>query len=195
MGTFTAQILVGHSHPYHGGINPSHILFLSENGRSAWCLYPSLSHASHNVDPSDFRVWICDPYTLLEDAMVIIVLFAIKNESFIKFAEKMEKQLLSEKRFEFIDIPLEKRQLFYNETLSIDWNGLKLAISIFGESSIRNITQLENYKNLEFEVCVSLYEKRYNVFSQRFETRDKLKIYKLTHYLELLKGENDENLL
>ena len=35
MATLTPQILVGIPHPNHGGINPSHFLFLSENNRPA----------------------------------------------------------------------------------------------------------------------------------------------------------------
>ena len=78
MGTYTAQILVGHSHPYHGGIKPPHILFLSENGRSAWCLYPILESPQESSKFFENRVWICDPYTLLEDAMLMIGLFIRK---------------------------------------------------------------------------------------------------------------------
>ncbi len=34
MAPFTAQILVGHAHPYDGGINGiTHTLYLSENSR------------------------------------------------------------------------------------------------------------------------------------------------------------------
>ena len=33
MATLTAQILIGSEHPYHGGMGPSHQLFLSENDR------------------------------------------------------------------------------------------------------------------------------------------------------------------
>ncbi len=38
MGTHTAQILIGDSHPNHGGIIPSYALFLSENSRAVWIL-------------------------------------------------------------------------------------------------------------------------------------------------------------
>ena len=38
MATLIAQILIGSSHPYDGGINPTHCLFLSENSKPAWVL-------------------------------------------------------------------------------------------------------------------------------------------------------------
>ncbi len=33
MGTLTAQILIGSGHIYHGGIDPTHSLYLSENDK------------------------------------------------------------------------------------------------------------------------------------------------------------------
>ena len=38
MSTTTAIILVGTSHPYHGGINPIHLIQLTENSRPALIL-------------------------------------------------------------------------------------------------------------------------------------------------------------
>ena len=120
MGTFTAQILVGHSHLYHGEIKPSHVLFLSENGRSAWCLYSLLKNKSQTVDSSTFRIWLCDPDTLLEDAMLMIALFVKKDKNFIKFVEKVNKKLLSEKYLEFTTfLSIREKQLFYRKVQSI----------------------------------------------------------------------------
>ena len=36
----TAQILVGSDNHFHGGINPTHACFLSENSRPAWAVVP-----------------------------------------------------------------------------------------------------------------------------------------------------------
>lgn len=30
MGSFTAQLIIGHPHPNHGGINPDKLIYLSE---------------------------------------------------------------------------------------------------------------------------------------------------------------------
>lgn len=187
MGTFTAQILVGRSHIYHGGIIPSHILFLSENGRSAWCLYPFDSYNCHRRDSNIFRVWICDPSTILRDVMVMIALFVMKNENLINLVEAIHKDLQYEEYFEFAS--LKNRELFYDESLSLDWSGLKLVVSIFNESSAFNIKYLLNYRNLEFEVCVSFYERRYNVFLKELQVEDKSEeLDSLFQYLEHLKG-------
>ena len=40
MATFTAQVLIGHSHPYHDGILPTHAIMVSENSRAALVLVP-----------------------------------------------------------------------------------------------------------------------------------------------------------
>jgi|TARA_B100001971_G_C18207592_1_gene548595 hypothetical protein len=38
MGSFTTQILVGSGDSNHGGIYPTHFMYLSENDRPAWIL-------------------------------------------------------------------------------------------------------------------------------------------------------------
>ncbi len=38
MSTTTAIILIGHPHPNHGGINPTHVIQLTENSRAALIL-------------------------------------------------------------------------------------------------------------------------------------------------------------
>lgn len=43
MAAYTAQALVGQAHPNHGGITPTHRLYLSENSRPAWILLPEES--------------------------------------------------------------------------------------------------------------------------------------------------------
>ena len=38
MSSMTAQIAVGHPDMYHGGIRPTHVVWLSENDRPGWIL-------------------------------------------------------------------------------------------------------------------------------------------------------------
>jgi len=191
MGTYTAQILVGHSHPYHGGIKPSHILFLSENGRSAWCLYPILESPQESSKFFENRVWICDPYTLLEDAMLMIGLFIRKNNELIKLAENFNKELLNTQHLEIFSVLSEKQRMsLYQKSKEISWTYLKVSISVFEGSSLRNISKLKEYNDLEFEVCVSFYLRDYNSFSNTFKIRDKTKDDSFwKRYLDVLKGE------
>jgi len=50
MGTLTAQFLVGKTHPNHGGINPTHYLFLSENSRPVFTLLKENIYADRRTD-------------------------------------------------------------------------------------------------------------------------------------------------
>jgi len=191
MGTYTAQILVGYSHPYHGGIKPSHILFLSENGRSAWCLYPILESPQESSKPFEHKVWICDPYRLLEDAMLMIGLFIRKNNELLKLAENFNKELLNAQHLEIFSVLSEKQRMsLYQKSKEISWTYLKVSISVFEGSSLRNISRLKEYNDLEFEACVSFYLRDYNSFSNTFKIRDKTKDDSFwKRFLDELKGE------
>ena len=49
MATMTAQILVGNPHPYHGGINPTHKIYLSESSRPALILIREDIHEQNTL--------------------------------------------------------------------------------------------------------------------------------------------------
>ncbi len=190
MSTYTAQVLVGHSHLYHGGIKPSHVLFLSENGRSAWCLYP-LFLGSFNKDckSSSHKVWICDPFTFIEDAMLMTGLFVRKDKELLKLAQHFNKKILTAQHVEITEVLSEKqRETLYERSKSISWYPLKISVSVFAGSSIKNISKLEEYKDLEFEVCASFYRRNYNPFSDDFKTTDETKSSDFPLYLERLKS-------
>ncbi len=80
MATFTAQILVGSPHPNHGGINPTHSLFLSENSRPAWILvdpYPDSGPRNSRI------VWIPTLENMLEDALLMIAVYVCKDDGIL----------------------------------------------------------------------------------------------------------------
>ena len=79
MGTFTAQILVGTPDLYHGGIIPTHYLFLSENDRPAWILEDK--SGSQNV------VWVPTIEDILEDALLMIAVHVCKD-SYLYFGRE-----------------------------------------------------------------------------------------------------------
>lgn len=67
MATTTAKAVVGHAHPYGGGINPTHLLFLTLNNRPSLSLYP--------IKPEGFqpaRIRIPAVENLLEDLRPMI---------------------------------------------------------------------------------------------------------------------------
>lgn len=88
MGTMTAQILIGKSHPYHGGINPSHYLFLFENDRPVLTLVPE-NISTGRPQSSEIR-WIPSSYeNILEDAILMIAINVYKVNNLVKIANQL----------------------------------------------------------------------------------------------------------
>jgi hypothetical protein len=116
MSTFTAQILVGQKHAYDSGIiNISHSLFLSENSRPAWILSPT-DIFKHQEEPQSRITWIPTIENMLEDALVMIGLYVLKDEKLLSMA----KNHFTNPRKDFIelytDINQEDLQELYNPT-------------------------------------------------------------------------------
>jgi hypothetical protein len=80
MGTKTVQFLVGHSHMYEGGIIPSHQLFLSENGRSAWMLKTLEQMQESKEKEAKPIVWVSTLEYMLEEALVLIMLHVLQDK-------------------------------------------------------------------------------------------------------------------
>ena len=168
MATYTAQILAGFRDPDCDGINPTHVLFLSENSRSAWCLYPIFKPGK----PFFEKIWVCDSSTLLEDAMLMIGLFVLQNKELISLAERYDEKLISESFVEFL-YPYEKKEGFYKKLKTISWNYLKVNLSLYLGSSLKEVLKLKEYKDLQFEIAVSLYLKNFSPFSRKFQFLDR----------------------
>jgi len=169
MATYTAQILVGHAHLYHGGIIPSHILFLSENSRSAWILH-SLNKNKKEI------TWIPDPHTLLKDAILMMAIHVMKVPEIIELAKSFNEKIVEKKFIEiYTALNTSERQKLYEECKKISWTWVKLIISVFNSSSLfpKDLSELKNYNNLEFEVCISLYCKYLNPFGECYDFIDK----------------------
>ncbi|MFW5807332.1 MAG: hypothetical protein ACOCWU_06660, partial [Spirochaetota bacterium] len=85
MATMTAQILVGGNHRHHGGIIPTHAVYLSENSRSAWIL---MSYEIYPEGPLYIRrvIWIPTVERMLEDAIVMIALHVVRDSRVLEAA-------------------------------------------------------------------------------------------------------------
>jgi hypothetical protein len=169
MGTFTAQILVGKKHSYDSGIiNISHSLFLSENSSPAWILSP-LDLFEQPEQPRSRITWIPTIENMLEDALVMIGLYVLKDEKLLRMAEKH----FTNPRKDFIelynDINQENLQELYNQTQLIK-SGHKITLSVFeGSSILKQLPVLKKYQN-DIEVCQSIFKKEYSPWSKQFET-------------------------
>ena len=78
MSTVTAHALIGKAHPNHGGISPTHVIYLNENFR------PVLTLMDQDLPPRHRRsiesaVWIPSVDHMLEDLILMAGLFVIRD--------------------------------------------------------------------------------------------------------------------
>jgi hypothetical protein len=153
MGTFTAQILAGVPHLYHGGIIPTHYLFLSENSRPSWTLV-NQNVVDRSEDKEKPIVWIPSVENMLEDALVMVAIHVIKNKQIIDLAQKMYKNIEGSHLELHENLTESQRREIYQECRRIE-NWPKMVITVMKGSSIkRQISVLKKYL-LDAEICIS----------------------------------------
>ena len=154
MSTITAQILIGTEHPYHGGINPTHYLFLLENDRPAWILVTeNITGENSSVEKI---VWNPTVENMFEDALFMINLYIEKNKTLIAYLKENHKKINF--NADSISIPeiLDKKDLEkiydFNKNLLKKNKSLKLVISIFADSSLKEIVKSLNGSEIKCEI-------------------------------------------
>ena len=156
MASMTAQILIGNSHPFHGGINPTHKIYLSENSRPALILTQEDIHEQNTKDTFDKVTWIPTLENMLDDILLMISYFILKDEIISQELSKIGSKKLSFLEM-YEDISEETRLKLYKSNKDIigGYKDLKLIFSIFkGSSLISAIKEIKNY-GLNFELCVA----------------------------------------
>jgi hypothetical protein len=89
MAAMTAQLLVGHPDRHHGGIQPTHVVWLSENGSAAWILqevwrdiYGEPTGAAEDQEPSQWTdgkiIWGPTEH-MLEDAILLVAVCVLRD--------------------------------------------------------------------------------------------------------------------
>ena len=164
MASFTASILIGHSHPNQGGINPTHCLFLSENSRPALIL---LYIGDEKKDESRIT-WIPTLEHLLEDALLMISVHVLKAENLLK-----EFNLISKGAkpgyLELYGMEESSRLRLHeiNQEYLADYNNLKIAVTVFDSSTLeRHLPKLKDY-SMDIEVCRSSYLREYSTWQDK----------------------------
>jgi len=150
MGSATAQLLIGSSHPHHGGITPTHQVFLYENDK------PVLQFSS--LEPNggaEFVRWIPTVQTMLEDALLMVCVHALEVSSVVE-AFKEARQGLPDKDLCLYDIDAAARTRLYDLAITaLSRSGAKVVFTVLSGSTLLNqLWRLEGYK-FEMEVCVS----------------------------------------
>ena len=165
----TAQILVGRAHQNHGGINPSHYLFLSENSRPAWILVPQNIFTEENK----FKkiTWIPTLEYMLEDALLMIGLYVLEDEKLCDLAEKYFKDFKAKRVALYDDIREEDRKHLYQECRKLDYD-FKIVITTF-DSKRFNFKFLEEY-SMDLSICTPDYRRWYSVWDKEVHIKGSL---------------------
>jgi len=160
MAALTAQILVGTPHQNHGGINPTHYLFLSENSMPAWILVPENVFSEGSAKFNKIT-WIPTIENMLEDALLMIAIHVIKDEEICKLSQKCFTNKTIERAGLYQDID-EKDLKSLHEKCRETGTRYKIVVTVFEGSSIRNhLGVLENYK-MDVEICTPTYFRLYS---------------------------------
>ncbi|MFY0546388.1 hypothetical protein [Brevibacillus sp. H7] len=174
MGTITAQILIGEAHPNHGGIYPTHVLYLSENSRPSWILteHNILVESTGNQKPI---IWNPTVENMLEDALLMISYYVMKNplitatmHSALEKSKKPYIQLYE--AFEQEELP----QLYaINKQISCRY---KLVINVFeGSTILQQLKVLEEY-GMEVEVTIPVYSRSFSRWRNQMGIKGSLSI-------------------
>jgi len=184
MATFTSQILIGQKHSYDGGIiNITHTLYLSENSRPAWILSPTDGFKEKEQNPLRIT-WIPTLENMLEDALVMIGLYVVKDKELIRLANQSFKQPNKDFVELYDDIQSEDLQTLYNRARMIEGSH-KIILSVFqGSTILQQLPALIHYQN-DIEVCKSVYKMEFSLWSRRFEESGELSG---TYDIVVLKG-------
>ncbi|MGG1401583.1 hypothetical protein ABE288_27755 [Bacillus salipaludis] len=168
MATFTCQILIGQKHSYDSGIiNISHSLYLSENSRPAWILSPTniLDEQNH---PQQNITWIPTLENMLEDALVMIGIYVLKNKELTKLANQLFRQPNKNFIELYQDIDSKGLEQLYYQARKIE-SSHKIILSVFqGSSILKQLPILKHYQN-DIEVCKSIFTKEFSLWSRKFE--------------------------
>ena len=164
MATWTAQILVGNSHPNHGGITAGYQLFLSENDRPCWECFPIFPPRLGEVLKNEgHTVWIPPgPGSILECGLLMVALHCFDpmarlpvNKELVSSAKSMSKKIMDK----FVDMSILTDKQFkelYDMAKKIELNDSdKLIVTVLAGSSITGrLKELKKHK-YDVEVCFS----------------------------------------
>jgi hypothetical protein len=174
MGIITAQILIGEAHPNHGGIYPTHVLYLSENSRPSWILteHNILVESTRNPKPI---IWNPTVENMLEDALLMISHYVTKNPQITA----MVNQKLNNRKEPWVQLyeVFEKEELAQlyaiNKELSSRY---KLVINVFeGSTILHQLKVLEQY-GMEVEVTIPVYSRSFSMWRNQIVIKGSLNL-------------------
>lgn len=165
MVTFTAIIMLGHSHRFHQGIaQVDYSLYLSENSRAAWMLKKE-NLFNEEANKEKVITWIPTPDNMLQDALLMFGLYVYQDEQLIQQAEWVFNRSIDQIREIYI---IEKAKLFplYERAKELG-EGSKLVITVLeGSTILKQLGVLSEYK-MEIEVVKTVYSRHFNEWDEQ----------------------------
>jgi hypothetical protein len=174
MGTITAQLLIGEAHPNHGGIYPTHVLYLSENSRPYWILteHNILVESSRNQKPI---IWIPTVENMLEDALLMISCYVMKNPNI----SVTVSQNLNKRKETWVQLyeAFEKEELARLYAVNRESSArYKLVMNVFeGSTILHQLKVLEKY-GMEVEVTLPVYSRSFSMWSNQMMIKGSLNL-------------------
>jgi hypothetical protein len=153
----TALILVGHPHPYDGGIIPTHLVQLCEGSRPVWVLSRI---GGPEADPLPPVRWVPTGDHPLEDALLLIGLHAIRDEDLLLLAGRLAPEVL--------DTRVDLGQVLTGEQLDelrSVWRRLeggtryKLVVTALDGSLVRSEVGALAHYAMEVELCLPVFSR------------------------------------
>jgi hypothetical protein len=173
MAVMTAQMLIGHGHQTHGGLEPTHYLFLSTNGRQAWILAPENLSPDDPARPWRKIIWIPTDEHTLEDGLLMLGLHVVQDKDLIAAARDVFRnpdltalQILKQ-------VPGPAREFLYSLTRRTPFH-FKIILSVFaGSSLIPQLGRLREYQ-LDVDVLTFRFGRGFSHTENRMVTKGKL---------------------
>ena len=168
MGTVTATMLIGGTHPYHGGIIPSHMILFREND----CPILTLIQFRESV-PETFGIvvegvstqgrlasWVPRSWDdMLEDALLMVGIYVLGIPELVSRMEKIFRDITN---VGISDLTKNEREVEEMRGILREHIGeydIKIVLTIMeGSTVLRQIRKLEKYK-VAFEICVSKFRR------------------------------------
>jgi hypothetical protein len=146
MGSVTAQLLIGYPPQWQGGIDLTHVAFLSENDRPAWILARE-DFGSSVGQEAERVVWISTIEHMLEDALLMV---AVCVEGDPELTNLLSEKLGSPPS-DRLELASDLREADLVELRgacqALDHSGYMCVLRVLEESTIRHqLDALEGYK-------------------------------------------------
>ena len=160
MSTTTAIILIGQAHQNHSGINPTHLIRLTENDRPALIL--------QSIESKEKPIIIVPTVeNMVDDIYLMISVFILKGLN-------PGKELISKERQSIHDILREQERFeLYEKTKTlIQIAKIKVVFNLLDGSHLLNqIDKIKQYPN-DYEITVPFIKNEFNAWSSKLEFKE-----------------------